>query len=103
MGVSAGESVPLPEAAANSNGSTDLDRLRLRLRHQHLPLLEAAGFVEWESDPLRAYRGREFEAVSVVLESLYANIDAIPDRLVNGYQTLERERDRDSSECGLRG
>lgn len=100
MTVPAGESIPLPDAAANSNASTDPDRLRLGLRHRHLPLLEEAGLVEWETDPFRAYRGRDFEAVSVVLESLYENAERIPDRLVSGCRRLEHERERRNSERG---
>ncbi|MGQ3413311.1 hypothetical protein ACT4ML_13730 [Natrinema sp. LN54] len=100
--VSAGESIRLPEAASNPNGSAEFEQLRLRLCHHHLPLLEEAGFVQWENDPLRAYRGRDFEEVSVVLESLYTNAEEIPDRLVTGYRTLERERESGSSECDLR-
>lgn len=101
--VAAGESIPLPEAVSNSSSSREFDQLRLRLRHHHLPLLAEAGLVQWEDDPLCAYRGRDFEEVSVVIESLYANADEIPDRLVSGCRTLEQEREGVSSECGLSG
>ncbi|SEP95551.1 hypothetical protein [Natrinema salaciae] len=99
----AGEAVPLPDAALAPNGATDADRLEHRLHHSHLPLLEETGLVQWERDPFRAYRGPDFEAVGVVLESLYANADEIPDRLVAGCQALERERSGDHSGGRLRG
>ncbi|WP_226007191.1 hypothetical protein [Natrinema salinisoli] len=101
--VPPGEPVSLPETAASANGGTDFDRLRLQLQHRHLPLLEANGFVQWESDPLRAYRGRDFEEVAIVLESLYANAEEIPDRLVVGCQTLEYELESGNSGCELSG
>ncbi|ELY64465.1 hypothetical protein [Natrinema versiforme] len=101
--VAAGESIRLPEAVSNSSMATEFDQLRIRLRHHHLPLLAEAELVQWEDDPLRAYRGRDFEEVSVIIESLYANADEIPDRLVSGCRTLERKRESSSSECGLSG
>ncbi|QCC60404.1 hypothetical protein NP511_00150 [Natrinema thermotolerans] len=88
----AGESVPLPEVATNPSIDTDLERVRLRLRHHHLPLLERERIVEWEREPLRAYRGCNFEDAGLVLQSLYANAGALPDRLALGCRTLERER-----------
>ncbi|RZV08389.1 hypothetical protein BDK88_3363 [Natrinema hispanicum] len=98
--VSAGESIPLPEAVVDGSASSAADRLRLRLCHHHLPLLEAEGVVHWESDPLRAYRGPNFEEVSVVLESLHANATEIPDRLVIGCDSLEQERAGGHSKSG---
>ncbi|MFD1562424.1 hypothetical protein ACFR99_02420 [Haloarchaeobius amylolyticus] len=98
--VPAGESIPLPEAVADRSASSAADRVRVQLCHHHLPLLEAEGVVHWESDPLRAYRGPDFEQVSVVLESLHANATEIPDRLVIGCDSLEQERAGDHSEPG---
>jgi len=89
--VPAGKSIPLPEAVSDTDTSSAADRLRLQLCHHHLPLLEAEGVVQWQSDPLRAYRGPDFEEVSVVLESLYANAAEIPGRLAIECDSLGQE------------
>lgn len=98
--VPASDSISLPGAISDSSTSSVNDQLRLQLRHRHLPLLEAEGIVQWETDPLRASRGADFEDVSVVLESLYANAAEIPDQLVIGCNPFERERADGNAESG---
>lgn len=92
-----GDGAPLPESAVNPNVPVDPDRLRIELRHTHLPMLEDLGYVEWDADPLVAYRGPDFEAVGVVVDSLHVNASSLPDSLVVGCQRLEAERELDSS------
>ncbi|PCR91017.1 hypothetical protein [Natrinema ejinorense] len=87
----AGESVSLPEGAANPNLETDRKELRVRLRHHHLPLLESERIVRWEREPLCAYRGCDFEDAAIVLQSLYANAEEVPERLLVDCRTLESE------------
>jgi hypothetical protein len=87
-----GGSVPLPEAAMNPNVPVEFDELRTELHHVHLPMLAALEFVEWETDPLCAFRGPRFEEVAVVFDSLQSMADRIPDSLVIGCQQLEAER-----------
>lgn len=87
------EVVPLPESAVNPNVPVDPDTLRRELYHQHLPMLEDLGFVEWDTDPLVAYPGPDFEQVAVVFDSLQENASEIPDSLVIGCQRLEEERE----------
>lgn len=92
--VSAGEPVSLPDAAVNPNVPVDIDELRQALYHQHLPLLAEIDVIEWETDPLVAYRGPRFEEAAIVFDSLYASAADIPDSLVVGCQRLEEERHR---------
>ncbi|WIV68320.1 DUF7344 domain-containing protein [Natrialbaceae archaeon AArc-T1-2] len=91
----AGRHVSLPDAAVPPNGSVDHDRIRIHLRHRHLPMLADGGFVEWKRDPFRAWRGPTFDQAAVVLESLYARADVVPDPLVEGCHRLEEERRND--------
>lgn len=84
--------VVLPEAAASPTVPSDLDSLRIDLRHTHLPLLDDAGFVRYESEPFRAYRGPRFEEVATVIETLHDAAADLPESLVNGCQRLEEER-----------
>ncbi|APW97182.1 hypothetical protein CHINAEXTREME_05090 [Halobiforma lacisalsi AJ5] len=100
MDVSDDESVPLPEAAVNPRLSVDHDYLQVQLRHTHLPMLESHDYVRWEGTPLRASRGRRFEEVAVVFDSLYANAGAIPEQLVDGCRRLERRQERDVADEG---
>ncbi|WP_255151269.1 hypothetical protein [Halorarius halobius] len=85
-------SVLLPASAMNPNVPMDPDRLRTELYHQHLPLLAERGFIEWETEPMRASRGERFEEVAVVFEALHSTATEIPDSLVVGCQRLEAER-----------
>lgn len=87
-----GEPVSLPEAAVNPNVPVDPGRLRIRLRHHHLPLLADNGFVEWDDEPLRAYRGPRFDEAAIVFEALYVTVVELPEQLVHGCNRLERER-----------
>ncbi|SFB84410.1 hypothetical protein SAMN05444422_102348 [Halobiforma haloterrestris] len=84
--------VPLPESAVNPNAPTDPDVLRRELHHQHLPILADGGFVEWDSEPLVASRGPNFDEIAAVIESLQSSATSVPDSLVIGCQRLEAER-----------
>lgn len=80
LAVGPGDAVHLP-AAAMPPDDGDAGGLRAELYHRHLPALADAGFVDWETDPLVAVRGPEFEAVGVVLEAVDPAADADPDSL----------------------
>lgn len=84
--------VSLPEAAMSPAVPPDHEEVQLALRHRHLPLLADAGFVQWERDPFRAWRGPNFEEAAVVLRALHQHADELPDQLVTGCRRLERER-----------
>ena len=86
------QSVPLPESAINPNVPAHPGRLKNDLQHNHLPKLADFGFIEWETEPLVAYRGPRFEEVAVVFEALHLSSTDIPDSLVKGCQRLEQER-----------
>ena len=87
-----GGSVPLPESAAMAARESDPDALRAELYHVHLPILAENGYVDWETDPLVAFRGPNFEEVAVVFDALHSAAAEIPDSLVVGCRRLERER-----------
>ncbi|OIB58372.1 hypothetical protein [Natrialba sp. SSL1] len=91
------QSVALPAAASNPNVPMDSTTLRQQLVHNHLPLLDDLGFVEWETDPLRAIRGDRFDEVAVVFTALHETAAELPDSLVVGCQRLECEQQTDES------
>jgi hypothetical protein len=53
----------------------DRDSLYLRMVHCHLPLLNDAGFVEWQRERGVVERGTEFENVEPVLQTLQQHHD----------------------------
>lgn len=87
------ESVSLPESAINPNVPVDAERLRIELHHNHLPMLSEMEYIEWDADPFEAARGRRFDEVAVIFESLYSATTEIPDSLVVGCETLEQKRE----------
>lgn len=93
LDVGPGQPVSLPEAAMSPTVSPDRETADFHLYHRHLPMLAEAGFVRWEGDPLRAWRGPNFEEVGAVMRTLQQNAEEIPDRLVYGCRRLERERE----------
>lgn len=48
------------------------------LHHQHLPILEEAGYIEWDRETNRIRRGPAFEDISPVIELLRSNQDKLP-------------------------
>lgn len=87
-----GQSVSLPEHAMTPNNPGDPEKLRQKLYHCHLPSLADQGFINWETDPLVASRGPQFDEIAVVFDALRATATDIPDSLVVGCQQLEQER-----------
>ncbi|WP_255190752.1 hypothetical protein [Natronobeatus ordinarius] len=96
LDAGAGQPVSLPEAAMSPTVPPDRETLGTHLHHRHLPLLADSGFVRWEADPFRAWRGPNFEEVAVVVTLLQENAAVIPDTLVYGCRRLEREREQRS-------
>ncbi|WP_096391375.1 hypothetical protein [Halopenitus persicus] len=86
------QSVPLPESAVMPNLPTDPEVLRMELYHVHLPMLADNDFITWETDPLTASRGPQFDEIGVVFEALHSEAVNMPDSLVIGCQRLEQER-----------
>ncbi len=86
------QAVPLPESAINPNVPADPEILKQELYHCHLPMLADLGFIKWETEPLVASRGPQFDEVAVVFEALQSAATEIPDSLVVGCQRLEREQ-----------
>lgn len=81
----------LPEAANPSFLRQEVDRLSVELLHTHLPMLEASGIVEWKREPFCVSRGPRFREAAVVLESLQARAEEIPEQLTTGCDRLEEE------------
>ncbi len=92
LDAASGQSVSLPENAMNPNIPTDPEKLRQELHHIHLPLLADQEFINWETEPLVASRGPQFDEIAVVFDALHATATDIPDSLVIGCQRLEQER-----------
>ncbi|WP_083909399.1 hypothetical protein [Natronococcus amylolyticus] len=86
------QAVPLPESAINPNVPANPEILKQELYHSHLPMLADLGFIKWETEPLVASRGPQFDEVAVVFEVLQSAAAEIPDSLVVGCQRLEREQ-----------
>lgn len=57
----------------------DAHEVRIEHRHVHLPKLEEAGFVEWDSDTNELWRGDRFDEVRPLLELLSDHDDELPD------------------------
>lgn len=84
--------VSLPESAMNPEIPVQFDELVAKLHHRHLPMLAEEQLVNWETDPMVAYRGPRFDEVAVVVEQLKSSAHEIPDSLIIGCQRLEQER-----------
>lgn len=89
-----GDSVPLPESAVMPNVPPDPQELSVELHHQHLPMLAELGFITWETEPLLASRGPQFEQAAAVFDALHAEAARLPETLVIGCQRLEEEREQ---------
>lgn len=59
--------ISLPEAANLPGHRVDPEVLTTNLVHEHLPLMERAGFIEWEREPFCVGRGPRFEEPAAVL------------------------------------
>lgn len=84
----------LPEAANPSQLLREPELLYSELIHSHLPVLEKAGLIEWQREPLCAKRGPKFEEAAAIIQSVYENAGALPGTLVDGCQHLEERRQR---------
>ena len=85
------DSVPLPEGATARGAAVDPARLRAELYHRHLPHLAERGYVEWETDPLTAFRGPRFGEVATVAEALSAYEGDLPPGLALDSGWFERD------------
>ncbi|WP_247731037.1 hypothetical protein [Halovivax limisalsi] len=99
LDAEANEPVPLPESAVMSNVPPDPETLRLELHHVHLPMLAELGFITWETDPLVAARGPQFDEVAVVFEAFHEVASSIPESLVVGCRRLEEEMETSADLC----
>jgi predicted transcriptional regulator len=64
----------LVDTAARGDART----LEIALVHEHLPKLQEAGFIEWETDTGTVRRGPEFDTVETVIGLIRSNQEALP-------------------------
>jgi len=55
------------------------DRIRMQLHHTHLPLLDEAGFIEWDHEADAVTRGPRFEEIEDILTLMADAGDEHPD------------------------
>lgn len=89
-----GRELSLPEAANPPYLLRDPESLYSELIHSHLPLLENAGLIEWQREPLCAKRGPQFEEAATVIEAIQQNASTLPPSLREGCQRLEEQKRR---------
>lgn len=81
--------IPLPDAAESPNRPLDSETLTIQLRHHHLPLLAAAGYIHWESDPFVVQRGPRFEEPASIIEMVTESVDELPAPLINNCKIFQ--------------
>lgn len=74
------EGVSLPSDLLGSIGESQ-HQLVLSLRHSHLPKLAEVRYIRWQREPLRAYRGPNFEQVIAVVRILREGNTELPPQL----------------------
>jgi hypothetical protein len=73
------ETTPRAVAAVTpAHEDADEEWVAAELVHLHLPLLEAAGYLEWDRATETIRRGPAFEEVEPCLALLSANVEALP-------------------------
>lgn len=66
--------------------ATRSDEVTLSLYHTHFPILEEAGYIEWNRDTKIIRRGPAFDKIAPVLEILQSNQDVLPGEWPGGPQ-----------------
>lgn len=79
----------LPEAANLPDYRLDPELLQHNLVHNHLPMMERAGFIEWEREPFCVRRGPRFEEVAAVIKAIDSD-DEFPQHLIEGCHFHEQ-------------
>ncbi|WP_255169216.1 DUF7344 domain-containing protein [Natrononativus amylolyticus] len=69
-------SICVPEEVVDEEQT--LENADVALRHQHLPLLEEAQFVRWNTDTQTVERGAKFDEICPLLTLLTANSQTLP-------------------------
>ena len=79
-----GEGVAVPLDHESTDRTDSVRRQEVEFRHVHLPKLADAGYVRWESDPLWAYRGRNFQEIKAVGGAIVDAAEDLPAPLCYG-------------------
>ena len=89
--ASSNRKLSLPEAANSPEYRINPKKLQKSLVHNHLPMMEQAGFIEWEEQEFSVERGPRFEEVAAVLLAIDA-YDEFPQHLIEGCHFHEQNR-----------
>jgi hypothetical protein len=84
------EEQSLPEAANPPDNRIDPSTLYSNLVHNHLPMMEKAGFIEWEETPFCVRRGPRFEEVAAVIMAI-DTYEEFPQHLIEGCHFYDQE------------
>jgi hypothetical protein len=89
--VAPGRKLSLPEAANIPDHRIDPEALRTTLVHEHLPMMTRAGYIDWEQEPFRVWRGPRFEEAAGVILAI-DDYDEFPQHLIEGCYFHDQER-----------
>lgn len=81
--------VALPEGANLPEYRIDPETMYVNLVHCHLPMMERAGFIEWETEPFCVRRGPRFEEVAAVILAI-DTYNEFPEHLIEGCHFHEQ-------------
>jgi predicted transcriptional regulator len=79
------ETIELQIPPDAGTGEKEPERLRIQMRHNHLPRLEEAGFIRWDTETQTVSKGPRFEEIRPLLE--------LTQKQTSGGQTDGTKRD----------
>lgn len=75
FGLAAGQ---IETVAGAMMRSGEAEEIRRELENEHLPLLEEAGYIEWDSETDEIKRGPNFDEIQPLLELMRNHPDELP-------------------------
>lgn len=64
--------------SGEASNPEERNRLRTLIYHSHLPMLEDAGYVEWDRAETKLARGPQFDEIRPLIELLDEHADDLP-------------------------